>query len=64
MRLDRAKDVSLRDNVAWPGTDVFLSMAPGMKIFQGANEFGAARTPSKEEEMDPWKGINTPDRPR
>jgi hypothetical protein len=37
-------------------------MAPGLKLFLGANDLGAAASASKEEEMDPWKGINTPDR--
>jgi hypothetical protein len=40
-------------------TGVFLSLAPGMK-----SNLNAAATPSKEEEVDPWKSINTPDRRR
>jgi hypothetical protein len=64
VRLDRSKGVSLRNSIAWPGTEVFLSMAPGMKIFLAANDFGAAASASKEEEADHWKGINTPDRAR
>ncbi|HLK62408.1 MAG TPA: glycoside hydrolase family 28 protein [Bryobacteraceae bacterium] len=64
VRLDRSRNVSLRNSLAWPGSDVFLSMAPGMKIFQTSNDLSAAASASKDEEMDAWKGINTPDRPQ
>jgi hypothetical protein len=52
--------------VAWPGTGVFLSMAPGMKaaVTMTANDLGAAATPAREEDLDAWKGIATPDRPQ
>jgi polygalacturonase len=64
VRLDSSKGVSVRNSVAWPGTEVFLSMAPGMKVFLGANDFGAAASASKEQEADYWKSIATPDRAR
>ena len=64
VRLDSSKGASLRNSIAWPGTEVFLSMAPGTKVFLGANDFTAAGSASKEEVADHWKGIKTPDRPQ
>lgn len=64
VRLDRVKGVSLRNSVAWEGTGVFLSLAPGMKVFSTANDFTAAAKASEEQESDHWKNINTPDRRR
>ncbi len=65
VRLDHSQGVSFRNSLAWPGTGVFLSMAPGMKsvVSMMGNELGAASTGTREEEMDAWKGIATPDRP-
>ena len=66
VRLDRAKGVTLRNSIAWTNTGVFLSLAPGMKgdVVQLANDLSAAATPTKEEALDPWKSIRTPDRPQ
>jgi polygalacturonase len=58
VRLDRSKGVTVRNVVAWPGVGTYLSVAPGMK---GDVSTSVA---VKEEEADPWKGINTPDRRR
>jgi polygalacturonase len=58
IRLDRSKGVTVRNAVPWPNTGVYLSLAPGMK-----NEVATTVVP-KEESLDPWKSINTPDRPR
>jgi len=65
VRLDRSKNVSVRNSVAWPGTGVFLSLAPAMKgsVVATANDMSAAQKASEEEESDYWKSINTPDRP-
>jgi polygalacturonase len=60
VRLDRVKNATIRNSLAWPGTGVFLSLAPGLKVTLLGNEIG---TP-QEKEADYWKGINTPDRPR
>jgi polygalacturonase len=60
VRLDRVKAATLRNSIAWSGTEVFLSLAPGMK-----GEVAAAPGLSvKEAEADYWKSINTPDRRR
>jgi polygalacturonase len=58
VRLDRSKGVTVRNVVPWPGVGTYLSVAPGMK--------GEVVTSGsvKEEEADPWKSINTPDRRR
>ncbi len=64
VRLDRVKGATLRNSIAWPGTGVFLSLAPGLKIVQIANELSNSATPTKDEEMDAWKDIQTNDRPR
>jgi len=66
VRLDHSQGVWLRNSVAWPGTGVFVSMAPGMKaaVSMTANDLGAAATPAREEQADAWKSINTPDRPQ
>ena len=65
IRLDRSKSVSLRNSVAWPGTEVFLSMPSDMKheVALTANDFATAANASREEESDIWKSIPTPDRP-
>jgi hypothetical protein len=65
VRLDRSKRVSLRNSIAWPGTDVFLSLAPDMKSFVTltSNELGGAAKQTQEDGTDYWKAINTPDRP-
>jgi polygalacturonase len=64
VRLDSSKNVTVRNSIAWLGTGVFLSMAPGMKdgVTLLGNSFGAAAV--KEELSDAWKSINTPDRAR
>jgi hypothetical protein len=41
---------------------VFLSLAPGGKAVLLGNDFSAAAAGTREETMDAWKGINTPDR--
>ena len=66
VRLDRSKDVTLRNSIAWQGTGVFLSVAPEMKsaVTELSNTMKAAATAVKEESLDPWKNINTPDKPR
>jgi len=65
VRLDRCSRVWLRNSIAWPGTDVFLSVEPGKKsqVSETANELGAAATPVKELAEDYWKSIRTPDQP-
>jgi len=65
VRLDQSQTVWLRNSVAWPGTGVFVSMAPGMKaaVSMSANDLTAASTPVREEALDAWKNIPTPDRP-
>ena len=64
VRLDHVTSGWLRNSIAWPGTGVFLSIGPGMQhaIGQTANDLLAAKTPVREEAMDPWKDIPTPDR--
>jgi polygalacturonase len=66
VRLDRTKGATVRNSIAWNNTGVFLSLAPGMKsdVVMVGNNLNAAATASKEEEVDPWKSINTPDRRR
>ena len=66
VRLDRSKGVTLRNSIAWPGTGVFLSLAPEMKsaVRLTANDFAAAATATSEEGADYWKNIATPDRAR
>ncbi len=66
VRLDRSKNVTLRNSIAWPGTGVFLSVAPDMKsgVTSSGNAMSNAAAAVKEETLDPWKSINTPDRPR
>ena len=66
VRLDRSQSVSLRNSIAWQGTGVFLSLAPGTQaaVFMAGNNLAAASTPVREENGDYWKGINTPDRPQ
>ena len=64
VRLDRSTEVTLRNSIAWSGTDLFLSMAPGLKVILSGNDFSKSATPSKEEAADHWKNINTPDRAR
>jgi polygalacturonase len=58
VRLDRSRGVTVRNVVPWPGVGTYLSVAPGMK-----GEV-ATTVSVKEEEADPWKAINTPDRRR
>jgi polygalacturonase len=58
VRLDRVKGVTVRNVVPWPGVVTYLSIAPGMK---GEVSTSVA---VKEEDADPWKSINTPDRRR
>lgn len=58
VRLDKSKAVTVRNVVPWPGVGTYLSVAPGMK-----SEVSTTVT-VKEEESDPWKSINTPDRRR
>jgi polygalacturonase len=64
IRLDRVTGATLRNSIAWPGTAIFLSIAPGQKsaVSLLANDFAAASTPVQEEEADLWKAIITPDR--
>lgn len=62
VRLDRTPAATLRNSIAWPGTDVFLSLAPGSKAVLMGNDFSAAAAGTREQELDSWKGITTPDR--
>jgi len=64
VRLDRVKGVTLRNSIAWTGTPIFLSVAPGQKsgVTLLSNDFSAAATPVLEEEADLWATIPTPDR--
>lgn len=62
VRLDRTKAVTLRNSIAWPGTDVFLSLAPGLKVAIIGDDLTAAGAATRDEQIDPWKAINTPDR--
>ncbi len=66
VRLDSSKSVTLRNSIAWPGTGVFLSMAPDLKstVAQLNNSLTAAATAAKEETGDFWKAINSPDKPQ
>jgi Glycosyl hydrolases family 28 len=66
VRLDHVQTGWLRNSVAWPGTGVFLSLAPGLQslVRLTGNDLSAAKTDVHEEDSDPWKGINTPDRPQ
>ncbi len=66
VRLDKSSGVTLRNSVAWPGTNVFLSVAPEMKsqVTLLNNNMAGVAAPVKEETLDAWKSINTPDRPR
>jgi polygalacturonase len=58
LRLDRSKNVFVRNNIPWPGYGVFLSLEPGLKVeFSGPGQ-------TKEAAADFWKDIATPDRPR
>jgi hypothetical protein len=62
VRLDHVEGVTLRNSVAWPGTAIFLSVAPGQKsaVSLLSNEFRGAIT--QEDATDYWKSIPTPDR--
>jgi hypothetical protein len=64
LRIDRAQDVTLRNSIAWHGTNVFLSIPAAMKamITMVGNDFHSAAAPMKEEEGDYWKDIRTPDK--
>jgi polygalacturonase len=62
VRIDKSQAVTLRNSIAWPGTEVFLSVMPGVKVTLLGNELGAAKSGTREEAGDFWKGINTPDR--
>jgi hypothetical protein len=62
VRIDKSTGVTVRNSIAWPGTDVFLSLAPGLKPGLIGNEFSGAKAGTREEAGDYWKGINTPDR--
>ena len=65
VRIDSAKNVTFRNNIAWPGTGIFLSIAPEIKsqVMLLNNNLGAAATATKEEAGDFWKDIQTPDKP-
>ena len=62
VRLDRVKAASLRNSIAWPGTGVFLSLAPEDKVTSTGNDLSAAATATKTEDSDYWKSIRTPDK--
>lgn len=62
VRLDRVRSATLRNSIAWPGTDLFLSLAPGTQPVMIGNDLSAAKAATREEAGDYWKGINTPDR--
>jgi hypothetical protein len=65
VRLDRVSGATLRNSIAWPGTAVFLSVAPGQKsaVSSMGNDFSAAGMAAQEEEVDFWKSLSAqPDR--
>jgi len=64
VRLDRVRGVTLRNSIAWPGTDIFLSVAPGQTpaVLQLGNDLAGAAKATVEEQGDFWKSINSPDR--
>ncbi|MGA2145395.1 MAG: glycoside hydrolase family 28 protein [Bryobacteraceae bacterium] len=66
LRLDRVEGATLRNSIAWPGTGVFLSVAPGGEsgVLSLANNMRGASKAMDEDSADYWKSINTPDRPR
>jgi len=66
VRLDRSKDVTLRNSLAWGGTNVFLSMAGAMKsmVTMIGNDLHLAAAATREEEGDYWKDIKSPDKPQ
>jgi hypothetical protein len=66
LRLDRVKGANLRNSIAWPGTGVFLSVAPGgaAAVNSIGNVMAAAGKATEEDATDYWKSIDTPDRPR
>jgi polygalacturonase len=59
VRLDRVQGATVRNSIAWPGTAVFLSVAPGQTstVSLLANNLAAAALAIKEEESDLWKSI-------
>ncbi len=59
VRLDRVTGASLRNSIAWPGTAVFLSVAPGQKaaVSERGYDLDAAAEAIKEEAVDFWKSI-------
>lgn len=65
VRLDRVKNATLRNSVAWPGTDIFLSVTDDLKeaIRQTGNDLTNAATPRQTGATDYWKDILTPDKP-
>jgi polygalacturonase len=64
LRLDRVKGATLRNSIAWPGTGIFLSEAPGTaaSVTLIGNAMAAAGKPTEEDAADYWKSIDTPDR--
>lgn len=64
IRLDRVSGASLAASRAWPGTDTFLSAAPGLlkSIVLESNQLSGARSPAQETFVDFWKDIDSPDR--
>jgi hypothetical protein len=63
LRLDDCPNAIIRGSRAWPGTEVFLSTAPGAKYILHEKDQLAAKNPTEERIEDFWKGINSPDRP-
>jgi polygalacturonase len=58
VRLDRVRNVSLRNSIAWPGTAVFLSLEPGLQ----PEVIMTPAVQAEERAADYWKSIRTPDR--
>jgi hypothetical protein len=57
VRLDNCPDALFRGSRAWPGTAVFLSVAPGQgkSVALVGNLLGPAKTPVEETPTDFWK---------
>jgi polygalacturonase len=66
IRLDRVARALVRGSRAWPGTETFLSAAPGLlkSVALDSNQLSAAKSQTQESAVDFWKDIDSPDRAR